>query len=132
MLKKLFSIHYSDKLILEMTEASRTGALGNTVASFIAVSILYKHLPISVLIIWLLIQIITVILRIYMSKKLTFAINHKLNKKLFLNLYIFISAFSAFLFAALVWIGVFYNIPDMNITIIGILINKIKWKVLRS
>ena len=124
MFEKLFSIHYDDRLISAMLKANFTGILAaNVLAPLISVSVLYNYVPLSQLFFWLLLHIVIIVFRLYFSKKLTLSIlNDSLDKQKYLNFYIFTIAATSILLGIISWYSIFYEIPDLNIFIIGILI----------
>jgi len=124
MLKKLFSIYYDDKLILEMLSANHTGILAaNILSPIISVSVLYGYVPLYQLVFWLLLHFIIIFFRLYLSEKLSFAINTNSNKKQkYFYLYIFTIALTSILLGLISWSSIIYTVPDINIFIIGILI----------
>ena len=124
MLKKLFSIYYDDKLLIEMLNTNHTGILAaNVLAPLISVSVLYGYVPLYLLVFWLLQHFIIIFLRLDLSKKLAFAIEKNSNKKQkYFYLYISTIAFTSILLGLISWSSIIYNVPDLNIFIIGILI----------
>ena len=124
MFKKLFSIYYDDRLILEMLQANFTGILAaNVLAPLISVSVLYDYVPLSQLLFWLLLHIVIIFFRLYFSKKLTLSILKNLhNKQKYLYLYVSTVSITSALLGIVSLYSIFYQIPDLNIFTIGILI----------
>ena len=124
MLKKLFSIYYDDKLIIEMLNANHTGILAaNVLAPLISISVLYGYVPSYQLAFWLLLHFIILFFRLHLSKKLTLAIDTNSNKKQkYLYSYITTVAVTSILLGLISWSAIIYPVPDLNIFIIGILI----------
>jgi PAS domain S-box-containing protein len=124
MFKKLFSIYYDDKLISAMLKTNYTGILAaNVLVPLLSVSVLYSYVPLSQLLFWLFLHIILIFFRLYLSKKLSFAISkNSYDKQKYLNLYISTITATSILLGIISWYSIFYEIPDLNIFIIGILI----------
>ncbi len=124
MFKKLFSIKYQDVLILEMLEGAKSGAVAsNIIGAAIVVSALYEHISTTILSIWFTLHILALFTRTIISSKLISAINNKYVSKLkYFHIYIFIISFTAILYGTISWISVLYNVPEINIFIIGTVI----------
>ncbi len=124
MFKKLFSIYYDDRLLLEMLNANFTGILAaNVLAPLISVSVLYNYVPLSQLLFWLILHLIIILFRLYYSKKLTLSIlNNTPDKQKYLYTYISLITITSILLGIISWSAIIYEVPDLNIFIIGILI----------
>ena len=124
MLKKLFSLHYDDKLILEMLAADKIGLIASgIIGPLIIVSVLYNHVPINYLLLWIFLQFALMIFRLYVGAKLHYSIQLKSNKtKNYLCTYIFTTSFTAFLLGMVSWLSIVYTVPEINIFIIGTVI----------
>ncbi len=124
MFKKLFSLHYHDELILEMMKASKSGIfIGNILAPFVSIIILYTYIPTINLLIWSSLNIFLFFARHYLAHKLKESIAHQnQHKETYLYFYVLTSAFTAMLISMTSWGSIVHNAPDINIYITAMVI----------
>jgi PAS domain S-box-containing protein len=116
-MKKILNFNYDIKTISMVVETAVASAFAaNFLAPMIAIYIVYNHLPKSIIITWSIINIIILILRLFVRKKLLEHIANNTHKiTLFTNIMLILVSTTALLYGYLIWASVLYDIPDLNI-----------------
>ena len=124
MLKKLFSIKYTNPLILEMLKSTKTAMIAtNFIGSLLIIIALYSHIPNLYLVVWLSLNMIIAILRIQIASKLSLSIKNDTNHKdKYLKQYLIVVTLNGLLFGIIALVGMFYHVPHMNFFIIATVI----------
>ncbi len=124
MLKELFSIKYSNPLILEMLKAKKTAMIAsNFLGSGLIIVALYGYVPYSHLILWFLLNMLISIFRIFTSSNLYLSIQNDTNDvDKYLKQYLTVTTLNGLLFGIISLVSIFYTIPDMNFVIIGVVV----------
>ncbi|MEA1893283.1 MAG: PAS domain-containing sensor histidine kinase [Campylobacterota bacterium] len=125
MLKKLLSLNYEDKLVLEMLKISAFGAVAvNTIVVAAIALVLYEQIPTLYLFIWISLNISLLSMRTYVGKKLSFYIKIQNNlKHIYFKYYLFLVSLMALSLSMISVLSVIYNVPDVEIIFIaGIII----------
>ncbi|MBE9525511.1 MAG: HAMP domain-containing histidine kinase [Proteobacteria bacterium] len=120
---KLFSIQYSNKLILEMLKGSLSGSIAsNIIGPVIAIIILYDSIPITHLAAWFLCHLLIILFKLYIAPKLKMAMHDQSNDvhKL-LSFFIFITSQTAVLYGVIAWLCVIYNISEIKFLIVSMI-----------
>ncbi len=123
MIKNILNLRYDDKLILQMIEGSSSGIVATIISQFIFSIVLYRYIPSMYLFIWLIVGIFILSERFYISKKLERAIQTQSEDvgKYLKQTILFISL-TALMFGTFPLITLFYEIPDIHILMLGIVI----------
>ena len=124
MLKKLFSIHYENDLIIQMLQGSKQGAIAsNYIAPVIIIYVIYGYVPSVFLLSWFLIHVVLFISKLFLGTKLTASIEKNSPAiQILLILYIVPLILTASLYGLITFGAIYYETPDINIFIIGVLV----------
>ena len=109
-----------------MAESAIPGAFAsNVVVSSVSAFILYSFLPHNLIYTWLFLHIILFIGRIFISKKLLYFLkksDSRKNIQQYLILSLTITSLTATLYAVIIWFIYIYNVPDLYVFLMTILI----------
>ena len=117
MISKLFEYRYDNKLISELIENTKFGALtSNLFASFIVVIVLYGEIPNHYIFIFMLFHILILTIRLFITQKyknlihLTYSFTNK-----YLKQYITLMSLSALSFSIIFFIASLYGVSDSRL-----------------
>ncbi len=123
MFKKLFSIHYENKLILELLDSNTAGLIAaNIVGPLISIVVLFDYVPKSILAILFIANLFVAILRVKIKNKLYSAIEQNIDIDKNLFKYLIPIFLTSLLYGTISWVSILHNVPDINIFIIGVVI----------
>ena len=119
MLKQIFTYTYDTKLILELIENTKFGAITSNILAPLTLSvIMYNAIPISYVYIFLLFHSMIFISRVFLTNSFKNTIKSLSNKHLttkFLKIYISLISLSAFSFSILFFYASSYGVGDLEL-----------------
>ena len=126
-MSKLFSfVNYDSKLILEMLNAAKSGAIAsNILGPLISITVLYSYFDTLCLVTWFSFHLILFMMRLNVSSKLISIISKEKNSTLrdkYLLFYNFLLIITALLYALISIVSLSKGVDDVNLFFIAIIV----------
>ncbi len=123
-MKEVLTHNYHYKLIELMMNATSFGVLiANFIAPLISVYLLFPYIPLPILIVGFSLHLIILFSRLYVKKEVLKILNiNKLLMQKYIKIVYYLMFFSALLNGIMLWISVFYAIPDITLILVATIV----------
>jgi len=122
-IRRMQSLEYHPDLVLMMTKGTQNGVLAASFVGYVLiVGGLYKYVPLSILILWVLAQVVVLLLRIRSSRILEQKIRAKEEIKSSLKYNLFMTSLNAILWGLASWLSALYAPEAYSYFILTILL----------